>query len=185
MACRYACLTNMFRLDLLGGHLNINTYVSLLIGNLQELDSAGVRAVARGLPQLGLPPVWSSDHSGNLARVLRATTARNALLQPVMERIVVRRSRHDSTEVEQQIAVVPPAELAAKLWEVNPKLLFGESAAEADGFWIKYRQHRPTHPLFLDLDADLSFCFPYALHGDEGAGLDKASVCSGSCMHVH
>ena len=47
----------MFRLDLLGGHLNINTYVSLLVGNLQELDSAGVRAVARGLPQLGLPPV--------------------------------------------------------------------------------------------------------------------------------
>ena len=103
-------------------------YVSLLVGNLQELDSAGVRAVARGLPQLGLAPVWSSDHSGNLARVLRATTARNALLQPVMERIVVRRSRHDSTKVEQQIAVVPPAELAAKLWEVNPKLLFGESA---------------------------------------------------------
>ena len=97
----------MFRLDLLGGHLNINTYVSLLVGNLQELDSAGVRAVARGLPQLGL---WSSDHSGNLARVLRATTARNQLLQPVRDgEAVVRRSRHDCTDVDRAATRCCPA----------------------------------------------------------------------------
>jgi hypothetical protein len=71
------------------------------VKHLQELDSAGVRAVARGLPQLGLPATWSSAFSGNIARTLRAETARSQLVPPVLERLTVYKSRHDRNEVQQ------------------------------------------------------------------------------------
>ena len=148
------------------------------VKHLQELDSAGVRAVARGLPQLGLPATWSSAFSGNIARTLRAETARSQLVQPVLERLTVYKSRHDRTEVQQEVAFVPPASLAAKLWTTDQRLLFGESKAERETFWTNFQRFCPTHPLFLDLEVDLSMCFPIALHGDEGAGLDKAAALS-------
>ena len=67
------------------------------------------------------------------------------------------------------MAFLAPADLARKL--PLAALLGQGGGPSAERFWSQYRLHRPDHPLFCDLDADLSTVFPYALHGDEGAGL--------------
>lgn len=81
------------------------------------------------------------------------------------------------------MAFMAPADLVRKL---PLEAIMGRGGGvDAIRFWEQYRQHRPDHPIFLDLECDLSMVFPYALHGDEGAGLAEAGIAASSRMCAH
>ena len=43
-------------------------------------------------------------------------------------------------------------------------------------FWSRYKMVEPNLPFFQEPGHDLSYCIPYALHGDEGRGAGRTPV---------
>ena len=134
----------------------------------QELDARQVQIASVAGQLTDVHPTLRAKNN-NASRVLKSLAAKKRLFQPVYANINCRTAKHDATPVIEQVAFVPPAAMAKALLLQDRRALFGESGALE--FWRDFQKAHPAHELFTDIDADLEYIFPYALHGDDGSGL--------------
>lgn len=117
-------------------------------------------------------PCRSLQDGHNGPRTLRGMAAEFQIVKPWYVGVHALRSKHEPVEELEDMAFCRPTDLVKQL---PLTALMGRAGQEgAIRFWNHYRMHKPEHPIFLDVDCDLSMVFPYALHGDEGAGLAEA-----------
>jgi hypothetical protein len=133
----------------------------------EDLNGATVHAAVKAGVAVRSSGLKKKKH---LARCLKKMAKRLVIFKPKYVQLHVRRSKHDATVEEANVGFVDPCMMAKVLFEQTPQMLLGKPG-QASTFWQVFRLGNPTHPLFLDLEADLDLCFPYALHGDEGSGL--------------